>query len=201
MKSLLEYTVVPLKYEYKMQHAQLKPQDTAQMPKHTMQKTGGNLQIRQSQAQIRQDSTQFRSTLGYKGTAEVNGEWAQRSVQAAAEATEAYAAIGNQIRHIENKGTTLADAYYNQAMQRLSGGNLAVTPLAAIETSFTGGGAEINYQQAKLQFDWSISQVRREFVPASFKLNISQYNSIKFEYVGKPIYVPASADPEYEATV
>ena len=46
--------------------------------------------------------------------------------------------------------------------------------------------------------EWAMSKNELEFVPGRFKMEITQFPEVNIEYTGGFMYVPASADPEYE---
>ena len=48
----------------------------------------------------------------------------------------------------------------------------------------------------KMNFDWRILKGDFEFIPGDIEFNITQYPDVMIEYIGGPIYVPPSADPE-----
>jgi len=50
----------------------------------------------------------------------------------------------------------------------------------------------------KLNFDWKIDKGEFEFTPGDIELIVEQKPKVTIKYVGKPIYVPRSADPNYE---
>ena len=56
----------------------------------------------------------------------------------------------------------------------------------------------VSYQMDRPTFDWNVnSRPQLEFVPASLEFSVAQYNDVVIEYVGDPIYVPPSANPNY----
>lgn len=59
----------------------------------------------------------------------------------------------------------------------------------------------VDYQMDRPTFDWNTnSKPQLEFVPAQIEYTITQYPQLIIEYVGEPIYVPASANPNYKGT-
>ena len=36
------------------------------------------------------------------------------------------------------------------------------------------------------------------YIPGKFNFSITQYPEVKIEYLGEPVYVPKSADPNYD---
>lgn len=58
-----------------------------------------------------------------------------------------------------------------------------------------------DYQMDKTTFDWNTTvKPQLEFVPAQIEYTVTQYPQLIIEYVGEPIYVPMSANPNYKGT-
>ena len=49
----------------------------------------------------------------------------------------------------------------------------------------------------KLNFDLKVLNGNYEFIPGNIEMSITQHPDVLIEYVGGPIYVPPSADPNY----
>ena len=60
------------------------------------------------------------------------------------------------------------------------------------------GQMEIRYEMDKLNFDWKIDRGSFEFTPGDIEISVEQQPKVIIKYVGGPIYVPRSADPNYE---
>ncbi len=60
------------------------------------------------------------------------------------------------------------------------------------------GQMEIRYQMDKLNFDWKIDKGEFEFTPGDIEITVEQQPSVIIKYMGGPIYVPRSSDPNYE---
>ena len=56
---------------------------------------------------------------------------------------------------------------------------------------------QIRYMMDKSIFDWQQQDRELKFTPADIEVSIAQRNSITIKYLGGPIYVPPSADPNY----
>ena len=56
----------------------------------------------------------------------------------------------------------------------------------------------IRYEMDKLNFDWKISGGSFEFTPGDIEFTVTQRPEVIVKYIGGPIYVPPSADPNYE---
>ena len=55
----------------------------------------------------------------------------------------------------------------------------------------------IRYEMDKLNFDWRMNEPRFEFTPGDIELTVTQQPDVVIKYVGGPLYVPPSADPDY----
>ena len=55
------------------------------------------------------------------------------------------------------------------------------------------------YEMDRMNFDMKVANGNFEFIPGNINIEITQYPDVQIEYVGGPIYVPLSADPNYES--
>ena len=60
------------------------------------------------------------------------------------------------------------------------------------------GEINIRYEMDKLNFDWRMGQGEVQFVPGNIEFTVTQQPDVIIKYIGGPVYVPPSADPEYE---
>ena len=56
----------------------------------------------------------------------------------------------------------------------------------------------IRFEMDKLNFDWRQSKGNFEFVPGDIEISVKQRPDVIIKYIGGPIYVPPSSDPDYE---
>ena len=68
----------------------------------------------------------------------------------------------------------------------------------APDISWTGGEMSIRYEMDKLNFDWRMNQMQFTFVPGDIEFKVTQQPDVVIKYIGGPLYVPPSADPNYE---
>ena len=71
-------------------------------------------------------------------------------------------------------------------------------PKAPPEIQWTDPDITVRYEMDKLNFDLKISNGDFQFIPGDISLEIEQMPDVRIEYVGGPIYVPPSADPNYK---
>ena len=75
---------------------------------------------------------------------------------------------------------------------------LGFTPSAHVDIDYEAPDLTINYEMDKLNFDWKFGQGDFEFTPGDIEFTVTQRPEVVIKYVGGPIYVPPSADPNYE---
>lgn len=71
-------------------------------------------------------------------------------------------------------------------------------PETGLAFEWKDGQMEIRYEMDKMSFDWKIDRGSFEFTPGDIELIVEQQPSVTIKYMGGPIYVPRSADPNYE---
>ena len=71
-------------------------------------------------------------------------------------------------------------------------------PTEGPEIDWNPGEMNIRYEMDKLNFDWRINQTEFEFVPGDIEISVKQKAEVIIKYIGGPLYVPPSANPDYE---
>ena len=59
-------------------------------------------------------------------------------------------------------------------------------------------GHDLGFEMDKLNFDWRQSKGNFEFIPGNIEISVKQRPDVIIKYIGGPIYVPPSSDPDYE---
>ena len=57
---------------------------------------------------------------------------------------------------------------------------------------------EIRYEMDKINFDWKLEKGEFKFTPGDIEFTVEQRPDVIIKYIGGPIYVPPSSDPDYE---
>ena len=71
-------------------------------------------------------------------------------------------------------------------------------PKVGPEITWDPGEMNIRYEMDKLNFDWKLNQASFEFTPGDIEFTVTQRPEVVIKYIGGPIYVPPSSDPNYE---
>jgi len=59
----------------------------------------------------------------------------------------------------------------------------------------------VQYEMDKVNFNFKMADSKVEFTPADLEFTIEQRPEVVVKYIGGPIYVPPSSDPNYEPEV
>lgn len=84
-----------------------------------------------------------------------------------------------------------------QARQVQTNVGLQFLPNVGVEMDWTPAQLDMRFELDKLNFDWRTDPVHFEFTPGDIELTVTQYPSVNLKYVGGPLYVPRSSDPNY----
>ena len=194
MKPLIEITTVPIEIQMKVTNARLEyARGTAQME---ISRDRGGLSIRSRPIRVNIDTFEARSSV-MPTTTQIIQQQAQKGMQGAYQATGVIAREGRMMMEAKIKNV-VPQLAKQQTMGELVNSNIQFLPSAAPEISWDGGELSIRYEMDKLNFDWRMGQMDFTFVPGDIEFTMTQRPDVIIKYVGGPLYVPPSADPDYE---
>lgn len=191
MDQLLKITTVPIKYEIHVEKAKIEQRNsTAELE---ISRDAGGLQIKSRPIKVNIDSSAARNSVVPTTKTSIT-EAANKGRQAAMEATANYAQESRMMFKTKNGqgGETLQQIFEQRVAMPTGEFQLAFVPSQGADLSWEGPGLSIEYQMDKLNFDLQIDQGNIEFTPGSVEVSITQNPSVSIEYIGEPIYVPAS---------
>ena len=199
MYPLIEIKTVPIEIEMKTTPAQLKY--TRASAEVEISRSKGGLSIKSRPIRVKLDTFEARNSITPTAMRSIQ-QSAQRGQQAAYEATATYARNGKIFMNAkigEEKITQLAQE--SQMRDYKANVNSQFLPSVGPEISWDVGEMNIRYQMDKLNFDWKLNGGNFEFVPGDIEFSVTQMPDVIIKYVGGPIYVPPSSDPNYEPEV
>ena len=74
---------------------------------------------------------------------------------------------------------------------------LQFLPTQGVDISWDKAELNIRYEMDKMNFDWRSLQGSFEFTPGDIQIEVTQQPDVIIKYVGGPLYVPPSSDPNY----
>jgi hypothetical protein len=195
MEPLLEIKSVPIQLEIRTTNAEMKmKQGTAELE---ISRTEGGLSIHSRPIRLSIDTYEARNSVSPTPTTAVK-QSAASGQQAAYAATAAYAQQGQLLLKTQI-GQELVTQFAEESQTKNLKTNVGLTfiPTVGPDISWTPAEMDISYQMDELNFDWDIQEPKLEFTPGDVEISVGQYPDVIIEYVGGPVYVPASADPNY----
>ncbi len=196
MYPLIEIKTVPIEIEMKVTHAKMEySRGTAELE---ISRGDGGLSIKSRPIRLNIDTFEARNSVCPTAMRSVE-QYAQQGKQASYEATATYAQQG-QLLLDAKIGQELVTQFAADAQNRNLKTNVGLEFLPSVgpEISWDPGEMQIRYEMDKLNFDWRVNQPQFEFTPGDIELSVKQQPDVVIKYIGGPLYVPPSADPEYQ---
>ena len=196
MKPLIEITTVPIQIEMKTTNAKLEyARGTVEME---ISRDKGGLNIKSRPIRVNIDTFEARNSIT-PTLARSLEQGAQKGQQAAYQATATYAQQGKLM--METKlGEEVITKFARQTMDKPLSRELGMDFLPSVgpEITWDVGEMNIRYEMDKLNFDWKFGEGDFKFTPGDIELTVTQRPEVIIKYIGGPIYVPPSSDPNYE---
>ena len=196
MFPLIEITTVPIEIEMKVTDAKLEyARGTADLE---ISRNDGGLHIKSRPIRLNVDTFEARNSIS-PTTARAISQAADRGTQASYEATAAYARQGKLLLSAKVGEDMIAQiAAQSQAQNIQTNVGIQFLPTVGAELNWDPGDMQIRFEMDKLNFDWRMNQTSFEFTPGDIQFSVTQLPDVQIKYVGGPLYVPPSADPNYE---
>ena len=195
MYPLIEIQTVPIEIEMKVTPARLEyARGTAQME---ISRDKGGLSIRSQPIRVNIDTFEARNSV-MPTTATMIRQQAQAGMQGAYQATAVLAREGRMMMEARIDQNVIPQLAQQQNIGQPTNLNIDFLPSAGPDISWDGGEMNIRYEMDKLNFDWRMEQMSFTFVPGDIEFTMTQRPDVIIKYVGGPLYVPPSSDPDYE---
>ena len=192
---LIELKSVPIEIEMKITDAKLEyKRGTVDMQ---VSRNEGGLQIKSSPIRLNLDTFEARNSVMPTVATQIQRS-AEAGQQAAYSATATYARQG-QLLLQARVGQELVTQFAAEAQNKDLKTNVGIQflPTTGPEISWDKGEINIRYEMDKMNFDWRSLQGSFEFTPGDIQIEVTQQPDVIIKYVGGPLYVPPSSDPNY----
>lgn len=195
MNPLIEIKTVPIEIQMKVTHARLEyARGTAQVE---ISRNKGGLNIRSHPIKVNLDTFEARNSV-MPTTSTLIRQQAQAGIQGAYQATAVLAREGRMMMEARIDQDVIPQLAKAQNLGQPTNVNIDFIPTTGPDISWDGGEMSIRYEMDKLNFDWRMEQMSFTFVPGDIEFTMTQRPDVIVKYVGGPLYVPPSADPDYE---
>ena len=194
MKPLIEITTVPIQIEMKTTNAKLEyARGTAEME---VSRDKGGLQIKSRPIRVNIDTFEARNSITPTAVRSIE-QAAQKGIQAAYRATATFAQQGKLMMETKLGEEVITKFSRESLLEGVKDVGLKFLPTTGPEITWDVGEMNIRYEMDKLNFDWKIGGGSFEFTPGDIEFTVTQRPEVLIKYVGGPIYVPPSSDPNY----
>ena len=195
MRPLIEIQTIPIEIQMKTTNAHLEyARGTAQME---VSRDRRGLQIRSQPIRVNIDTFEARSSI-VPTTAQIIQQGAAQGQRAAYEATAVLAQEGRMMMEAKIDQDVIPQLAQQKTVDQPAQLGIQFLPEVGPDISWTGGEMSIRYEMDKLNFDWRMNQMQFTFVPGDIEFKVTQQPDVVIKYIGGPLYVPPSADPNYE---
>ena len=193
MERLIEIKTVPIELEMKVNHARLDYKcSTVDLE---ISRNQGGLQIRSKPIKVNIDTFEARNSVSPTAMRSIE-QAAQRGQQKVYDTTATYARRGDLL--LEAKiGEQLISQFAMESQQVNTDFAIKWLPTTGPDITWDGGELNIRYEMDKLNFDWRMDKGNVEFIPGNIEFTVTQQPDVIIKYIGGPVYVPPSADPDY----
>ncbi len=195
MDQLIQITTVPIQYELKVNNARLEySRSNAELEIH---RNEGGLSIKSRPVKLNLDSFEARNSVVPTTVTSVK-QSAQKGQQAAYNATAQMVQEGKLLLKADIGQDVIGQIMQQRTAQPTGEFELGFIPSAPVDISYEAPDLTINYEMDKLNFDLKVANGNFEFIPGNIEMTVTQRPDVVIEYVGGPLYVPPSANPDYE---
>lgn len=193
---LIEIKTVPIEIEMRITDAKLEySRSTVDVE---VSRDKGGLSIKSRPIRVNLDTFEARNSLSPTLARQMQQN-AQAGKQAAYEATATYARQGQLLLQAKI-GEEMVTQFAAEAQTKNLKTNVGIQflPTQGADITWDKGELNIRYEMDKMNFDWRNQRGDFEFTPGDIELSVTQMPDLIIKYVGGALYVPPSADPNYE---
>lgn len=196
--NLLQITTIPIKIEIKVTNAKFEHSEEYTQPRVNISSKNGGFVMEAEPIKINIDTYQARKSMGpgHMTDGDILKQKAQEGFSIAFQGTAKDVSEGDQLA----RGMTPSEIALNNARAGATVQTIMdFLPKEGADITFDGGTLNIEYQMGTQDIDWDVHpNSPLEFIPGSVEFIVHDRPRVEIEYVGDPIYVPPSANPNYE---
>jgi len=195
MKQLIKITTTPPKYELEIEPARLEYVND-HIPSAEVSRTPSELRIKTENTSVRIDTYEARKSLGHLNTADMFRRRAELCKEHFQQKVREYVEEGAEMARIED-GVTIPEII-RQKFNTMPTSVTVFIPKTGADLTWEPPKLDIEYIPSHIRYDWDKPESYLRYIPGSVKLKIIERGKVEVEYLGTPMYIPPSADPNRE---
>lgn len=194
---LLNITTTPMRYELKIERARLEMSNPDKIPQANVRITPPEMKMDSQNISVRLDSYEARSSLGIKRIDDAIRANAENSIERFNRNVRETVEFGKNVAKIEDDATICS--VLHQKMMEQPELYTMFLPSGGVDISWEPNRLDLSFTSGDVDYEWEKPQMELTYVPGSIRLEILEFAKVDIEYVGSPIYIPKSSDPDYVA--
>ncbi len=195
--NLLQITTIPIQIEIKITNAKFEYAEDRQPKVNVTTKNGGYV-MQAEPMKLNIDTYEARKSLGmgHMNDGDMLKQKAQEGFSIAYQGSAKVVQEGDQLaRGMSPSEIAINNARAGATIETI----MEFLPKEGADITFDEGKLNIEYQMGTQDFDWDLKpDLPMEFIPGNVELIVRDRPRVEIEYVGGPIYVPPSSNPNYE---
>ncbi len=197
MKQLLSITSVNT--EYKLNISPARASYSSQKTNVNYQRQEGKFEMVNEPAKLLINTTDLRNSMTPTVALSLR-QTAQKGHAAARDAAAQYSAEAVQLREAKIGQDPIAQIAAQRVALPTGEFQLGFIPSVQPEIQFQEPNYQTMIEADKMVFDTRVQRGDLEYTHWDVSAQITQFPDVQIEYMGKPHYVPPSADPNFEAS-
>ena len=189
MASLIEITTVPIQIEMKVTNAKLEYLNgSAEL--EISRNDNNNVSIKSRSIRVNMDTFEARNDISraFTGSRHPQHQSVQSDGQNVYDASVLYSPQELLLKtHISGDYSAV------ESMNNMKNTKNTTADVSQMDSS----EMNIRYEMDKLSMNWKINSLGFEFTPGDIEFTVTQRPDVIIKYIGGPMYVPPSADPNY----
>ena len=198
MKPVIQIQTIPIAIEFRTTPAQV--ERTTTRTEVEIRRDQRGLSINSRPIRLSMDSFEARNTITPTAIRSME-DHGRMGRQAAFEAVATFAREGNMMMDIHLRENVIPQIARNRIAQPMADFNIRFLPEVPVNMDWIPQEIHIDYQMDELNFNWRPPGSDFHFTPARIEFTVLQQPQVIIEFIGEPIYVPASANPNYVPVV
>lgn len=192
---LLKVTTTPMKYELEIEPSRLEYKND-HIPSAEVNRSPSEMKIETKNTSVRIDTYAARKSLGLLNTSDMFRKRAELCREHIMQKTREYVEDGAQMARIED-GVTIPEIM-RQKIGTQPNSVTVFIPNTGADLTWDPPKVNVEYTKSELKYEWDSPKASLRYIPGKVRMKIVEYASVNIEYLGTPMYVPPSADPNQE---
>ncbi len=193
---LLNITSTPMKYELQIEPARLEMSNPYLIPKFSAQSEPLELKIQSKNIKVKLDSYESRKSLGIMSVGDAITANAENSTEKFQRYVRNVVEIGDEIAKKEDD-RTISEVVQQKMFEQPQLYTMFL-PSGGVEISWEPNSVNFSFTPSETDYEWEEPKTEFTYIPGSIRLEILEFAKVEIEYMGEPIYIPKSSDPNYE---